>query len=272
MVIDFHTHVFPDAIAEKTINALARKSGNTPYTDGTDVGLLNSMEKAGVNISVALPVLTKPSQFDSITNFAFEINKKYSDKATKIISFAGIHPDCDNIEQKIKYIKQQGFLGIKIHPDYQNTFLNDEKYIKIIDCAKDYDLIVVTHSGHDDGFPNVPVKCTPEIILEVCKKVKYNKMVFAHYGAHRFWDDALAKLCDLDVYFDTAFTMHQIYGELFLKILNKHGADKILFATDCPWGSMENDLSKIRSLNINRDDLDKILYTNAVKLLNLKEN
>ena len=35
MIIDFHTHAFPAALAAKTIPMLAEKSGATPFTDGT---------------------------------------------------------------------------------------------------------------------------------------------------------------------------------------------------------------------------------------------
>ena len=39
MIIDFHTHAFPDALAVKTIPMLAEKSGTVPHTDGTADGL-----------------------------------------------------------------------------------------------------------------------------------------------------------------------------------------------------------------------------------------
>ena len=73
MVIDFHTHIFPDKIANRTIESLAKNSTSIPYTDGTDKGLIKNMENAGVDISVALPVLTKPTQFESVLNYAITI-------------------------------------------------------------------------------------------------------------------------------------------------------------------------------------------------------
>ena len=39
MVIDFHTHVYPDQIAARTIEALQRAAAEVhPYTDGTVSG------------------------------------------------------------------------------------------------------------------------------------------------------------------------------------------------------------------------------------------
>lgn len=106
MVIDFHTHAFPDKIAEKTIAILADRSGTAASTDGTVDGLIGSMKDAGVDISVVLPVVTKPSQFESINAFAERINS-----LPGIISFGGIHPDCEDSEKKIDALADAGFRG-----------------------------------------------------------------------------------------------------------------------------------------------------------------
>ncbi|MCQ2387536.1 MAG: amidohydrolase family protein [Clostridia bacterium] len=271
MLIDFHTHLFPDKIAEKTISMLAQNTNGKAYTDGTANGLISAMERADADICINLPVLTKPTQFDSITAFALDLNERQKDNKRRIISFAGMHPACDDIEGKMKYLKDKGFLGIKIHPDYQQTFINDEGYIKILNCAKEYDLIVVTHAGVDDGYIGEPVKCPPSLAREVIKKVNYNKIVLGHYGGHKQWQEVLDNLCDLDVYFDTAFTFHEIEKDIFLKILDKHGEDKILFASDCPWRDIVDDKNILLSYNLDKKVYDKIFYKNALKLLKIGE-
>ena len=52
MIIDFHTHVFPDKIAHKTIAMLSEKANIPAYTDGTVDGLLQRMNEAGVSLAV----------------------------------------------------------------------------------------------------------------------------------------------------------------------------------------------------------------------------
>ena len=101
MIIDFHTHIFPDAIAQKTIPFLEKRSGITAATDGTLNGLLHSMEQSGVDLSVIMPVVTKPSQFDSINVFAKNINEQ---SKGNVLSFGGIHPDCEDYKEKLEYI------------------------------------------------------------------------------------------------------------------------------------------------------------------------
>ena len=269
MIIDFHTHVFPDKIAVATIGALAKNSGATPYTDGTVKGMIEALERANADIAITLPVLTKPTQFESVLNFAININNEYANSERKLISFAGMHPDCEDIDAKMAQIKNSGIKGIKIHPDYQATYFDDQRYIDIINCAKKYDLIVVTHSGVDDGYAGQPVRCTVDRILNVIEKTNYPKLVLAHFGAHRLWEEVLEKLAGNNVYFDTAFTFNDIDEKLFKDIVKKHGADKVLFATDCPWGDIKNDYQVLCSYNLDKKDFDKITHGNALKLLNI---
>lgn len=50
MIIDFHTHVFPDDRAQRLLSEVSKRAGIPSYSDDTVKGLLNSMERAGVDI------------------------------------------------------------------------------------------------------------------------------------------------------------------------------------------------------------------------------
>lgn len=270
MLVDFHTHVFPEKIAEKTIKILEERSDGKAFTDGTILGLEKQMETSGADIAVALPVVTKPSQFDSVTEFARKINENFASKGRGILSFGGIHPYSEDIKGKMKTLKELGFLGVKIHPDYQDTFIDHEGYIEILKAAKDLDMIVVTHAGVDDGYKGQPVKCPPELVIKVINKVGHEKFVLGHYGGHKMWDEVYDKLAGKKVYFDTAFTLHEIEKDLFIKILDKHGDDRVLFATDCPWRDIKEDKETLLSYGLPDDVNQKIFYKNAEKLLKIK--
>ena len=267
MIIDFHTHVFPDKIAQKTVDFLAVKGGTQPDYNGTVEGLENAIDTAGVSLAVCLPVVTKPSQFESILNFAVSLNEKY--KGNKILSFAGIHPLCDDIEGKLQAVKNANIKGIKIHPDYQETYIDDENYIKILKVCKSLDLIVVTHAGIDCGYRECTVKCPPHRLKTVIEKVGHSKFVLAHMGGAEMVEDFLNEVAGKDVYIDTAYVLKYLTKEQFLTILEKHGEDKILFATDAPWSNAKQDLEILKSFVSDDKVLNKILYENAVKLLGL---
>ena len=269
MIIDFHTHIFPDKIAERTISHLAAKSGFTPFADGSASGLDKELEKATADVAVSLPVLTNPEQFDGVIRFASSINDKFKKKGDGILSFAGIHPACNDITGKMTFIKEAGFLGVKIHPDYQDTYINDDGYIEILRSARELDLIVVTHSGVDGGYRDRPIRCTPEMAKEVIRKVGHEKFVLAHFGANEMWDEAHQTLCGENVYFDTAFTLRYISPDLFKRIVYKHGASRILFATDSPWGSIKQDVEILKSFELDKSTEEMILSGNARALLGI---
>lgn len=124
MIIDIHTHIFPDKVAEKAIPKLSATINLAPSMNGTANGLLSSMERAGVDLSVILPAITNVKQFDSIIRFADSINdREYSKDGPRLFSIAGMHPDMTDYKEKLTLIRRMGFKGIKLHPDYQNAFL-----------------------------------------------------------------------------------------------------------------------------------------------------
>ncbi len=265
MVIDFHTHIFPDKIAAKTIEHLAQVGGITAATDGTLSGLLSSMKRCGVDLSVILPVATKPSQFESIQSFAKSVNEQYPEK---LLSFGGIHPDCENYKKELDTIKEMGFKGIKIHPDYQGVMIDDIRFMRIIEYASELGLIIITHAGVDIGLPE-PVHCPPKKMRKVLDEIKPEKMVLAHLGGWSQWEEVDEYLAGEEVFLDTAFIYDYISKEQFFKILEKHGSDKILFATDSPWSDMAKGIHWIKELSLPQSVEENILSGNAKRLLGI---
>lgn len=266
MIIDFHTHTFPDKIAEKTIAYLAKKGNVTPYREGTLSSLKDSMKKAGIDYSVVLPVATSPSQVESINRTAIKLNN-----SDGIIYAGAIHPDCENIEEILDNIKSAGLFGIKIHPDYQGAYFDDVRYIKIMEEAAKRDLITVTHAGFDVGYPD-DIHCTPDHILNVLASLMGlidNKLVLAHLGSCDNPNEVIEKLAGKNVYLDTSFVLDR-YPEKAKEVMKAHGYDKILFGTDSPWADQKKYTELIKALVPDRKIQEKIFRTNAEKLLNLR--
>ena len=281
MVIDIHTHIFPDKIAESTLKILSGNSHTQPFTNGTLDGLLNSMKNFNVDVSVILPVATKPEQVTKINDNAAQINKKFSDAG--IISFASIHPDFENFRAELSRVKNLGFKGIKIHPVYQNTNLDDKKFLRIFDRAAELDLIVITHAGLDIGFPG-KINCTPKMARHVVEEIGAFKFILAHMGGWKSWDEVAEELSGVNVFLDTAFStgtipnsydyysadeVQMLDAENFMKLYKIFGADKILFGTDSPWDSQGAPIDFINALPIDDADKNKIFSGNAKKLLRL---
>jgi len=265
MIVDFHTHTFPDKIAARTIEYLSKKGNITPHTDGTLEGLKSSMKKSGVDISVVLPVATSPKQVDSINRLSAELNGKDG-----VYYFGAIHPDSENIGEILDFIKSAGLVGIKIHPDYQDTFFDDGRYVNIIAEAAKRDLLTVTHAGVDIAYTDC-VHCTPDMILRVMNKLGTsidNKLVLAHLGGFGLPDEVIEKLVGKPVYMDTAAVL-DLYPDKCIEIMRRHGFDKILFASDSPWADQKKFISAVKDMRLDRADEERVFCKNALALLKI---
>lgn len=279
-IIDFHTHAFPDKIAGKTIELLSKKGGIPAHTDGTAEGLRKALAEAGISLGVVLPVVTKAEQFESVTRFAQQINEAQRSKnavsvhdeanvaTAELLSFGGIHPDTADYKKELKILSELGFRGIKLHPDYQGVYFDDIRYMRIIEYATELGLIIITHAGVDIGFPDL-VRCTPERALRVLREVKPEKLVLAHCGGWSLWEEAIDTLAGEPVYMDTAYSMGHISEEHFVTLVRVHGAERILFATDCPWGNPKRDVETFLSMPLTAEEQEYILHKNAERLLGL---
>ena len=134
MTIDFHTHIFPEKISAAVIDKLSRISRTPAFTDGTLDGLQKSMFAAQIDLSIILPVATNKNQVEKINSSAAELNEKFSGEG--VFSFGSIHPDCDNYREELSRVKNHGLKGIKIHPVYQDTNLDDVKFLRILDDCR----------------------------------------------------------------------------------------------------------------------------------------
>lgn len=268
MIIDFHTHVFPDAIAEKTISFLESKSNSKAHTRGTLKQLIASMKEAGIDYSVAISVVTKPSQFNTVNRYLADINGKDG-----IIAFGGIHPDCEDICEKLDTIKELGLKGIKLHPDYQDTYMDDPKYVTITDEAIKRGLIVIYHSGWDIGYPDKHHSSIDHVkglldAINVDERPEA-KIVLAHTGGWKNWDDVEEYLVGRNVYFDLSFSIPYLSAEQMTCIIKDHGSDRILFGSDSPWSGQKQSVAEISALDLDKEELDAIFYKNAKQLLNI---
>lgn len=270
MIVDFHTHMFPEKIAAKTIAKLENIAQVKAFTDGTESGLVASMKEAGVGLSIVLPVVTAPQQFHTVNTFAAKLNETYSGKHPRLLSFGGIHPDAPDYKEQLRTVQKLGLKGIKLHPDYQMTDFDDIKYMRILDYASELGLVSVIHAGVDIGFPQ-HVHCTVDRICNVVREVAPKNMVLAHFGGFGLWEEVEERLTGREVYLDTAYTFGFIKDETFLRILKKHGAGNVLFATDSPWSGQKESLGYLQKLPVSKEDLDKILWQNAYRLLGIQE-
>ena len=264
MIIDFHVHAFPDALAAKALPLLSKCSGGVkPNYDATISGLESYLAKNNVNYAVVLNIATNPHQEKKVNDFAISLLEKKN-----IIPFGSVHPDSPNALSELERLAKAGIRGIKLHPDYQHFFVDDEKMFPIYKKIAELGFITVFHAGVDIGYPK-PVHCTPERLLRVLDLFDDAPVVAAHFGGWLLWDSVLEDLCGTQVYLDTAFSSGKMPPDYAKELIKAHGADKVLLGSDMPWSDTLDEVRFVQSLDLSAEDEEKILSNNAKRLLNI---
>lgn len=263
MTIDFHTHCFPEKIAAKAVQKLSYDSGGLiPQTDGTVSSLKEHMAKCGVDKSVILNIATNEHQQTSVNDFAASL---LNDE--KLIPFGSVYPRSENVFEELERIKALGLKGIKLHPEYQNFFVDDDFMKPIYRKISELGLIVVFHAGEDYGYAG-PYHATPERLRKAAFMID-SPMVAAHWGSAGMGEQVLKYLADLPIFFDTAFGYATQPRQRAMAILEKHGVERMLFASDCPWHSPAWERKLLETLELTNEELEQIYHKNAEKLLGL---
>ena len=263
MVIDFHTHCFPDSLAEKAIERLSFVSGGLhPHTDGMVAGLRSSMERDGVELSVVLNIATNAHQQRKVNEFAAAINN-----GRDIVAFGSVFPGSPDALEELEYIHSLGLKGVKLHPDYQGFSVDDPKLKPLYRKISSLGLITVFHAGLDYGFPP-PYGATPKKMATALGWFD-SPVVAAHWGGIGCGEAVLKHLCGRDVYFDTSFGYGQMPKYYAQTILDKHGTERMLFGTDTPWHTPAMERRLLDTLELTEDERTAILCGNARRLLKL---
>ncbi len=269
MIIDFHTHAFPDRIYERTIKILEDNIVNfggyefKAIGSGSVGGLMENMASEGIDASVVLPIATAPKQTENINNFAALINGREN-----VYSFGSLHPENDDIEGILEHIKELGLKGIKLHPEYQSFYVDSPESIRILKKCEDLGLYTVFHSGKDHGCPP-PVHCSPKRLKRVTEYVSGKYIIAAHMGGWDMWAEAEEHIIGTPIMIDTCFSLHMMNMDDATRMIKAHGADKVLFGTDWPWFSPLEAFNILSSLNLDKNELELICSANARRILQI---
>lgn len=263
MLVDFHTHAFPEKIAARAVEKLAAASGGLcPQTDGTVDSLKAEMAKDGVDLSVVQSIATNPAQQRKVNDFAIGI-----DKDDRIVAFGSVHPDAPDALEELERIHAAGLKGVKLHPEYQQFYVDDEKMKPIYRKISQLELITLFHAGHDYGFPP-PYHAMPEHFLRALQWFDA-PVVAAHWGGMGCSLEVVDKLCGAPLWFDLSFGYASIARSVARRIVDKHGADRLLFGSDMPWHRPQWELRLLDTLELSPEEREQICWRNATTLLGL---
>jgi uncharacterized protein len=263
MIIDIHTHAFPDSIAEHAVPFLQEAGDVKAHLDGKMSSLVESMNRSGIDISVVVSIATKPAQFRPILEWSKSISSE------RIIPFPSVHPDDPAMVDQVEEISRSGFRGLKLHPYYQNFAIDEPRLNGLYKQAERDGLVVLMHAGFDMVYPRDRI-ADPKRIDSVLHRFPGLKMIAAHFGSWEDWDEVDKYLIGGNAYLDTSYSIPFLGAERAKEMIGKHGHDRVLFGSDSPWADQNADVETIRELGLDEASTARLLGGNAAKLLNLR--
>jgi len=263
-IIDFHTHVFPDEIAERAMKTLLeegkKKHDVKAYLDGRLSSLLASMDRNGIEKSIVCSIATKPAQFGPIIAWSKKIMSE------RILPFPSLHPDDRDFSDHISRIKGEGFKGIKFHPYYQDFTIDEERMFPIYEKISEKNLIVVMHTGFDLAFERHRI-CDPEKIVRVLEKFPDLKLVTTHLGAWEDWQEVERHIAGKRIYMEISYALDILDREKAGRIIRDHPKEYVLFGSDSPWTDQAETIALLKGLGLGPGREELILKKNATALL-----
>jgi predicted TIM-barrel fold metal-dependent hydrolase len=261
MIIDTHAHAWPDSVARKAL------AGSVPDLtrrgDGTVSGLMASMEIAGIDRSVCLGVANQGDSVDKANAFAGGLDE------SRIIGFGSVHPELST-EQNIQSLRRHRLRGAKIHPFFQNYALDDDRLSPILDAMQG-EFAAIIHVGSISTSDSKGV-CSPSMLADLVHRFPRLDVVACHFGGYRQFEEAAEIVVGLPVYLDTSWppSVADLDPKLVRRVIERHGPDRVLFASDWPMADQKAELDAVLALGLADDDTEHILGLNAMRLLGIQ--
>ena len=259
MIIDGHTHVYPDRIAAKAL------AGSVPdltrFGDGTVTGLTGAMSAAGIDRSVCLGVANTPDRVEAANRFAGSLDPG------RFIGFGSVHPGLSP-EENVASLRAHGLRGAKIHPMFQDLRLDDPGLYGVLDAMQG-EFVVIIHVGAAGTDPGD--RCTPRMVADLARFFPRLDIVACHFGGYRLFEQAAEAICGSLVYLDTSWppSLAKLAPGRVRTVIERHGPERIVFASDWPMADPRAEITAVRALGLSDDDTDAILGGNLARLLGI---
>jgi hypothetical protein len=223
------------------------------------------MDEAGVNYTACMPIAPYVT-FEDLEQ-ACEMDKRVLPFTT--VDFSAMK----NIPKKLAEDVRRGALGLKLHPIIQSIPLNDARVMEALQAFAPLKKPVLTHAGVSNYYHwkerarNVPEFGKIKYIEAMVRSFPGISFIIGHSGLFQ-WADVIRKLQGCrNVWMDTSFqSPHKIR-----KLIRTFGADKVMYASDWPYGNRPPAIRTVRLAC--RDDKkleERILGGNAKELLGVK--
>lgn len=259
-LIDAHTHVFPDPIADKAAVSIGDFYDCPPAHSASVKSLLETGAKYNISHYLICSAALSPHQTDSINAFMAQLNKD-----ARFTALGTLHPLMDNWEQTLESVKALGLCGIKLHSDMQRFNLDDDHMLPKYRKMAQMGLPVLFHMGDPRYDYSSPTR-----LANVLKKVPDLVCIAAHMGGYQRWDEAYDVLPVLDnLYFDTSSAVALMPTAKAYRLMEKHGIQKFMFGSDHPLWDAGGEFAPLAALGLTDPECTALFSENFKKLFHL---
>jgi uncharacterized protein len=263
MIVDVHTHAWPEKVSEKAREALQQAFGVTLIGNPTAETLLTYMVRNGISVSVIAGVATKPEQVPSINQWLFGVRSK------RLRVFCALHPQYPLWKEELAKIKAAGD-GVKFQPEFQDFYVDDDRFYPLYEELSRLRLPVLFHCGKELSGTKL-VRSSPDRIMRLKKDFPDLLIIAGHFGGFQLWEEVRKHILGKDIYLDTAFFFGHLPDKEAREMILSHPAERILFGTDFPLVDQTRDIQALQQMELPRELKERIFYRNACRLLNIPQ-
>ena len=259
LIIDAHTHIFPEKQADAILQATAKMFNIKLYGKGTASDLLTRMDENGITYAVIHMVAPVPSLVKDTNTWLMKL------KEDRFIKFGTLHPLLKNHTDEIKRLKDGGVRGIKFQPDVQQFTPDDKEVVySVYETLSRHAMKVMFHVG-GEPLPSPDNRSKPGMIYSVARDFPELSIIAAHLGGLNMWEQACDLLAGLpNIYMESSLSYGFIKPEMAKKIIKKQSHKKIFFGTDYPFGEIKSSLAAARAVPfLSVSEKEDILGKNA---------
>lgn len=259
MIVDLHTHVWPDAVAARALGAAGLDLA--AFGDGTVAGLTAAMDAAGVDRAACLGVANSADRVEAANRFAGSLD------SDRFLGFGSAHPGVAP-EDLVASLRRHGLRGVKVHPLFQSYGLDDPALLAVLDALRG-EFAAIVHVGA--GKAAESARCTPPMFAALARQLPGLELVACHFGGFRLLDAAEQHVVGLPVHLDTSWppSVATVDPQRVRAVIRRHGVERVVFASDWPMADPSAEVAAIRALGLDDDEVEAVLGGNAARLFGL---
>lgn len=261
-IFDIHVHIFPHKIAQKASDSIGEfYDGIHMHGNGTLECALEMMDGAGITAFAAHSVALTPHNVTRINEFILSAKQTVGDR---LIPFAAMHPDMEDVQATVDGIVAQGFRGVKIHPDMQKFAVDDPRVAPMMEAIAGRLPLLIHCGDHRYDFDG------PRRILNLHANFPKLQIICAHFGGWGEWDNALELLPGHEgLLFDTSSSLYKWPAEKATEAVHRFGVENMLYGTDYPMWEPKGELERFMKMSLTDREREDILWNNAARVFGL---